>query len=180
MAKLKLRYHFAMPRITKVFMRIDETKLAKEGRNVPPNLTIEGISNEIFIYDQSGNPIKSWLQIINELPVNLPALSKDADLGKSLPRFQIFENIAIRHEIYGLIPLKEMAVEYAIDIETKEATNLGRAIGDKVFDDLRMGRLMEFNPSGGPARPAHVLEAANLTTGPPKLGTPTLRITKPD
>ena len=159
-------------------MTIDHTKLRKEGREVPEFLTIEGVSNEIFIYDQSGEPIKSWLQIINELPVDLPALSKDADLAKSLPRFQIFENIAIRHQTYGLIPLEKMAVEYVIDIETEETTNLGRAIGDKVFDDMRMGRLMAFNPSGGPARPALAMGALNLTTGPPELGSPTLQTKK--
>jgi hypothetical protein len=157
MMQINIRMHVIEPIFDTVIIQLaGEDELVKRGlTNLPESLDFSGYTNELFIFDWDGNPLKSFHQIVNEVQqeTDAQAVVAERDEGKIPIRQRVFQKVAIQHPQFGLIPTEQLAIRFRINVLTKQFKNLGEAAAFETARRLRNKTFMKFNAAGGALEP---------------------------
>jgi hypothetical protein len=112
--------------------------MPQEGQSI----TFEGISNEVFIFDKNGNPIKSIQDLENALPHELK-VAKDQEYTYD------WEDAFIETNEFGKIKIRSMKFIYDIlQSEPEVLTISGKDMAKAILKDVRTNEVQFFYKDG--------------------------------
>lgn len=152
MKNVQFTFYEVLTELTEPYVEFYVDDAWRSQSNMPKDaaLSMIGWSDQILFYDESGKPIKSMHQILNELPVDFEKIQKSKESTIKPEKPYVLEWVYWKDPKYGLIKLRAAVVHYVIRIRRKEAEDIGQAIVGQFVQRLQAGRLLPFSPSGQP------------------------------